>query len=261
MTSLQKRLSLVVGLTLLVTISVLGGARLLRANPSPVPAPAPAPPPGPPSVPVNVVNTPLPITGNVNVANTPLPVSGSVSAAQSGSWSVGVNNLPAIQSVTFNGAQPVSFSNTLTTPLFNSDRDNPARQPVIGACDFPNVIPPGGFMLCTVLLSTGGSQLLTTVPAGQELVIETVTGFADMPTGTIPIRFDLDTTVSGASTGFFFVPQKVGAENSGVDDFIVSQQVRLYADPGTTVQFQFLPNTNLQISAGIKISGYLVKLP
>lgn len=60
MTSLQKRLSLVVGFVVLVTVTV-GGARLLRANPRPTPVPAQAPAPLPNSVPVTVVNTPLPV--------------------------------------------------------------------------------------------------------------------------------------------------------------------------------------------------------
>ena len=57
----------------------------------------------------------------VVVTNTPLPVQGTVTAS--------INNFPAAQSVSFNGSQPVSFSNTPTTPLFTLDVDDNGRSP------------------------------------------------------------------------------------------------------------------------------------
>lgn len=217
----------------------------------------------PPNTNVVVVNTPLPISGSVAVTNTPLPVSGSVSASQSGPWSVAVNNLPTTQSVTFSGAQPVSLSNTLSTPLYNSDRDNPARQPVAGACDIPNQIPPSpGAALSSTCTLVVNDQLLSSVPAGQRLVIETVTGVAEVPTGTIPERFNLQTISAPAVINSTLMPQRVGAETATYDVFIVSEQVRLYSDPGSSVQFVVVSNQNQQsISAGVTFAGYLVNLP
>src|SRR5262249_2368034 len=50
---------------------------------------------------------PLPVKGNVGITGTP---------------TVNVGNLPAIQNVSFNGAaQPVTFSSTSASPLFTSD--------------------------------------------------------------------------------------------------------------------------------------------
>ncbi len=95
--------------------------------------------------PVIVTNTPLLVT-----ANAPLPVSGNVNVSQSGTWTVGVSNFPAVQNVAFNGPQPVSFTNTTSTPVYNSDRDNAARQPSLGVLRLsaerkqwiPNLQPP-----------------------------------------------------------------------------------------------------------------------
>lgn len=218
----------------------------------------------PPVVPVRVTNTPLPVQGSVSasISNT-VPVSGNVNASESGAWNVGVNNFPATQNVSFNGAQPVSFSNTPSTPLFNRDTDNPARQPVIGGCGLPNVTPPaaGAFLTCNLTLITESGAPLTTVPAGQRLVIETVTGLAEMPTGTIPARFLLITQIANQMIPWVTVPQKIGAETQFYDMYAVSEQLRLYADPGTTVVFQFEPTTNQQITAVVNISGYLVNVP
>lgn len=71
----------------------------------------------------------------VTVANTPLPVSlagtgsitGTVAATQSGTWNVGLTGTPAVSVSNFPAIQPVSFSNTSTTPLFVRDVDNSAR--------------------------------------------------------------------------------------------------------------------------------------
>ena len=111
-------------------------------------------------VPVRVTNTPLPVQGNVNAS-----VAGSVNASQNGAWNVGVNNLPAIQNVSFNGApQPVSFPNTTAAPLFTRDVDNPARQPVLGGCDAINQLPVNGFVSCDLSFTSPRLLLLLFPP-------------------------------------------------------------------------------------------------
>ncbi len=56
-------------------------------------------------------------------------------------------------------------------------------------------------------------------------------------------------------------PQKVGALNGAQDIYVVSEPVRLYSDPGSTVSLQLLTFTTGQVSADLKVYGYLVNLP
>ena len=89
--TLKKVLSLSLGLVILATVAIListgtVGAQSLRLNPL-----VAAPPP--PSVPVSVVNTPLPVTGSVGINGT-VPVSGNVSATISNP-AIAVNNTAA----------------------------------------------------------------------------------------------------------------------------------------------------------------------
>lgn len=231
------------------------------------PAPAQLPPPTIPVVPVKVTNTPLPITGNVsaNVTNT-VPVSGNVNASQSGAWNVGVNNLPAIQNVSFNGAaQPVSFSNTASAPLFTRDVDNPARQPVFGGCDAIDQLPVSGFVSCDIHFISPTTSF-TSVPAGQRLVIEYVSGAADVPTGFKPLSFGVRTGLGNGYTDVNFVTTLAGTTNINglpLDEYQVAQQTRIYEDPGTTVHAEvFASDTSYSnpYTIIVTVTGYLVSV-
>jgi len=231
--------------------------------------------PGP--APVTVVNTPLPVQGTVsanvtntvpvNVANSTLQVQGTVNASQNGGWTVGVNNLPAIQNVSFNGvAQPVSFSSTPTTPLFTRDVDNPVRQPVFGSCGATNQVPVNGFVSCDISFISPTSSF-SSVPAGQRLVIEFVSGEADVPTGFKPLEFGIRTSLGNAYTDVDFVTTFIGTSTiNGIplDEYKVGQQTRIYEDPNATVHVEvFASDTNYSdpYSVSVTVTGYLVNVP
>lgn len=200
-----------------------------------------------------------PAPAPVIVTNTPLPVSGNVNASQSGVWNVGINNLPSTQNVSFNGAaQPISFSNTATTPIFNRDVDNSARNSVLGSCDLPSTSGPGT-QFCNVQFSTSSGSNFTSVPTGYRLVIEFVSGEVDVPTGTTIVRnFGIRTTIGNSYTVINFDPRFAGTDST-VDVWRFSQQTRIYEDPGSTVVLG--AGTGAQIvpfSVFGQVTGYLV---
>lgn len=106
----------------------------------------------------------------VTVVNTPLPVQGSVNANVSGT--VGVSSLPA---VVLSGTPTVNLNTTPTTPLY-VDADRPARNGFNVSCATPNVDPVFGQASCTLL----------SIPAGRQVVIETVSCQAELYGGDGP---------------------------------------------------------------------------
>lgn len=102
---------------------------------------------------------------------------------------------------------------------------------------------------------------LGTVPAGKRLVIEFVSAHGQVPPGTHVELFHLNTVAGsgGAATHDLLVHAQPAAV-IGDAIFRASQQVRIYADPGTTVTALVRTNTNGQTSCAIAISGHLVDL-
>lgn len=129
------------------------------------------------------------------------------------------------------------------------DVDNPARQPFQVLCSA--AIDGFGHANCT----------LTTVPAGKRLVIEMVEANLHFGgTGVQNLQVFVGTTVGGASINHGVLPTLAGSVFG--DNYVVSQQVRLYADPGTTVSAFTDSNTVTAIPVSFfAISGYLVNLP
>jgi hypothetical protein len=98
------------------------------------------------------------------------------------------------------------------------------------------------------------------VPAGHRLVIEQVTAVTSLtPPGEVVVPFFQVTTMVGGVLTDHFIPV-----TPAVSQFFVGcQQVRLYADPETTVTFTALRNTAIAgsgLTAG-SISGYLIPMP
>jgi hypothetical protein len=108
--------------------------------------------------------------------------------------------------------------------------------------------------------------LLFTVPAGKRLVIEHASGFVQLPAGAQAL-YSLQTAVAGTYLGgapYPFTPldHLLGPAAQAGTTFSVSNALRLYADPGTTVIFHVDVETAV---SGIEyvfanISGYLVDL-
>ena len=177
---------------------------------------------------VAVVNTP-----NVNVANTP-----TVNAQQSGAWNVGINGTPT-----------VNLNNSPTMPLFNRDVENPARQPFQMLC---------GVTIGNTGFNNFGNCTLTTVPNGKELVIQTVSGLANFPTGVKPSLIQVNTDVGGNHGDYAFLASFSGTD-FGRDQYEFIQPVNFYAGANTTVtgSMNITPHANDGFMF-LTISGYLV---
>ncbi len=201
----------------------------------------------PNSVPVSVVNTPLPVQGtvNANINNPSFTVTGTV----------GVSSLPP---VTLGGTSAVSLSNTKTTPVF-VDTDNEARAGIGAQCFAP-------------FDATGTANcLLATVPAGQTLVIETITCTAGVATGSLVVPGVL--TMAGAPIGgggsvnlnhsLFFT--KVGTAGT-IDYYSLMSPVKMYAaaawggNTGVYLSVQVGASTANVGNAACAISGHMVTL-
>ncbi len=199
--SLKKVVSLCLGLVLLAAMAVViptgsVDAQSLRLNPI-----AAAPPT--PSVPVSVVNTPLPVSGTVN-AN----INGaSVNATINGTPTVNAN-----------------VSTSATAPLY-VDTDTPARNGFNASCYTDAVDSTYGQASCT----------LFQIPAGREVVIESVACDALLVTGNIPGQADI--VLANESVGPFpsggevlypIALNKTGSQN-GLDLYQIMTPFRMYA--------------------------------
>ena len=209
-------LMMVLGITL-VTVAL----SLLTSSSAPTTAAASTPAPGTFSgsgEPVTVVNT----------AASPVPVSGNVHASQSGQWNVNVGNK-------LNGSNPV--------PLLVQDVASPDRWPfTLASSDtsqspsitLPSSSPSGGAVRMVAIeflsadcfqspgVNTIGSARLSTSP----------------PPGFV------------YNTQSTFAPVQVGGS-----EFVVTQQTKIYADPGSFVSFGTSSgNTGCYFS----ISGHLI---
>jgi len=149
---LKKSISIALGLLVLAGVAVVITTGTVGASPTLAPITA-APPT--PSIPVAVTNTPLPVQGSVNVSGT-----------------VGVSSLPAVQ---LSGTPTVNLSTSATAPLY-VDADRPARNGFNTSCFTGNVDPTFGQASCSLL----------TIPAGRQIVIETISCQAELYAGDGP---------------------------------------------------------------------------
>ena len=170
-------------------------------------APAPAAPTVP-TIPVAVMNTPLPV--NASISGTP---------------SVNVSSLPAVQ---LSGTPTLNLNSTPGSPLY-VDADRPARNSFSAACDTQNYDSTSGQASCTIL----------TIPAGRQVVIESVACTAEVAAGQGPAQADLIIpnipfgSAAGAGAVPYYVPlamtwQTLNAAGGGVDMWALTNQVRLY---------------------------------
>jgi hypothetical protein len=186
-------------------------------------------------------NAPTNQTQNVNVVNTP---------------SVNVANFPATTNVAIDPSANTVKIDT-ANPLLVRDVENSARQP------FHNV-EFGGFEDGA---NFTGFVPITTVPAGKRLVIEYCSLIATMPVGQTIFNARIGTQLLDSNNGStLYHVLTVSAQGSdGLRDFFsVSQELRLYADPGTTVfcaAQRSSPIGSNPGSFGCAISGYFVSLP
>jgi hypothetical protein len=232
----------------------------------PAPAPSPAAAAAITSLPVSVVNTPLPVQGTVNatITNSPLAVQGSINAnITNGSLpvggTVGVSSLPP---VTLSGVSPVSLSNSSATPVF-VDTWNTARAGVGATCQA--FFDASGTAQCT----------LATIPVGQTLVIESVTCGAAVASGSpvVPIILNVEAPAIGGGGGLLSIAYRLpltksASITSGVpalDYYGVATPITLYASAngGTGpapvyMSVQVGSSTANTGNASCSLSGYVV---
>jgi hypothetical protein len=138
------------------------------------------------------------------------------------------------------GSTPVTVVNPTSAPVPTTDANEPALQP-FQATLFPHS-------------STSNEATDTfTVPAGKRLVIEYYSSQPqDLSGGAAGMVL---TTTAGGTFVQYIVYINANTTNA------VNQTVRIYADPGSTVE-AFVFNSNASSCAGfVSVSGHLVNVP
>ena len=160
----------------------------------------------------------LPDSVNVKVVNTPLPVSLQGTGNITGS---------------------VSITNAATSPALMRDVDNPARHAFERSFS------------CTASTDVACTDNFF-VPAGQRLVIEYVSAVVILPPGQKGL-FRVTTIVQSDTP----LTHHILLSTQG-DLLVASTPTRLYADPGTRINFVAVRDTPGAITLRGTISGYLV---
>lgn len=188
--------------------------------------------PGPPQQDVNVINNPdhpVPTRAQGTTA-----INGTVQAEQSGNWNVAITGTPTVQ-----------LGNTSDNPVWVRDVDNPARQPF--SQNLTLTLPQGQ------QLGLIGFQ----VPDGKRLVIEFISANSEVPAGEKDV-FLIQALAN--SIGYtHYLTATYQANFSGFDSFVISQPIRMCADPSTTVRFQLVRSAATDNGGfTFNVSGYLV---
>jgi hypothetical protein len=158
----------------------------------------------------------------------------------------------------------VSFTNTANTPIY-VDTDRPARHSFDATCATSNYDQTSGQASCT----------LFTIPAGAQVVIETVGCTAEVAAGQGPAQADLvvpnipygASPASGASEYLFNLAMtKQTNSSSGVDIWGITNQVHIYGGAptggGVDIGVFFrasLPDLSPPQGMFCSISGYVVQ--
>jgi len=155
---------------------------------------------------------------------------------------------------------PTSNVNVVNTPNVNvvntptvKDADNPATQPFQASVQ-------GSFN------NNGGRDTgyvgITTVPAGKRLVIEHASVFGQVLTGHSLIQTLIKVTLGGQEALHYLTISAQGSDGF-FDNFVASEQVRFYADPGTQVFGYAFRNASAGDNDYVQfiISGYFVDVP
>ncbi len=169
---------------------------------------------------------------DVNVVNSP-----TVQAQQSGAWNVGIAGTPT-----------VNIGSTTANPVWVRDV-NDARQPYLSQT----------FADFTAGEATA-SGTFSVVPTGKRLVVEHVSVYGGIPTGQK--LFALITRENNTNHAVVLHPQANFPAFGGADQFVASEEMKLYFDAGTTPGA--FANRNSTTGSGnliFTISGYLVDVP
>jgi|SRR5262249_54854649 len=158
------------------------------------------------------------------------------------------SHAPTVFPVSAQGAQDVRVVNfeKEAVPVF--DVENPARQAF--QTDLTVLMREG--------ISSDDAGMM--VPAGKRLVIEYVSGRAELPAGQFLNTVALSTHVSSSQVVHYVQPTLLGANPTDAF-FSIGQLVKIYADPGIEVHFILRRSSSTgSASARVSLSGYLVDL-
>jgi hypothetical protein len=135
--------------------------------------------------------------------------------------------------------------------LFVRDVDNPAHHPFVAG------LSTG--LTCTVASGNGVCNASFSVPSDEELVIET---FSIEPFLALGFKaIGIISVVSGGTVVSCTLPLTFVDTVSGFDQWVVTQPLRLYADPGSTVSVGIFQNNNNNGAGAtnqFEISGYTI---
>ena len=188
--------------------------------------------------PVMVVNTPLPVAlqGTGNIA-------GNVNAAQSGSWSVGVTSLPAVQlaagtTVGINGGVSIA---------------DPAKQAF-------------ALSLCSTFSdSCGAIPEAATLPVGTRYVIEQASGYCVVRDTGIH-GWKLRASLNGQIYEHY-VADKISAHDGANTTGLFMEKTQIYVDGGVPNGLSVQPvpqdfnETHPEDYCHITLSGHVVQMP
>jgi len=104
-----------------------------------------------------------------------------------------------------------------------------------------------------------GGSVSFTVPAGNRLVIEYVSGNAGIDIGDL-VAFSVWTTVNRVFTRHEITPTAVGPAGGFAKGYIANQSLVLYADPETVVTVYAGDTLGGRAAMHASISGYLVPI-
>ena len=191
----------------------------------------------PPDKDVKVINTsaeaiPVVAQGTTNVAVQNVP---TVKAQQNGAWNVAIAGTPTVE-----------VGNNTANPVFVRDVDRPTAQPFLK--EVTVTVPPG----------FGGENADLEIPVGKLVVIEQVSVYGTSPANEVIQQFAIANRVPPDNVYrphyLQFTKQEI---QPGLNAYTVgSQQVRIYAGPGSFARVARIGNTT--VSFRFIISGYFV---
>ena len=147
----------------------------------------------------------------------------------------------------------VQVANTSANPVPNKDVDFPVRAVIQSPNCIGNAYPPGN-----VYASCSPSY---TVPAGQRFAIEQLEAFCFTPKGNNLTQAFIQISEQGSDTSHY-LPLTSQGDFEGQTEFIENQQVRYYADPGSTIRFQATTSDATgATSCTYQVNGYLASYP
>jgi len=147
-------------------------------------------------------------------------------------------------------APPLSsttVNNTPANPVPTVDAQDPAKSPFQGSA--------------SVFGTDASGIVLTTLPAGKRLVIETVSVAGQVAAPSLGLITALVLTLNGSSTNHF-VGVNPTAQNISTTFYNGTHAVRYYADPSTDVKVFCGSNPSSGfVHCNVTISGYFVNVP